>query len=414
MGLITASTIKGLQAIGFGKGDKVNQGNLTFPYEEGYIYSSDVYAVTSKIARNGKKIEWILKTEINGEIETVTEGELYDLIQKPNEEQTRAEFVEMALLFLLLSGEVFQRGLFSDILVQNQLLAVDLLNPQLVTIDIDNKGSKYYAKSYRYVNDKTIDVNSVEHLKYANPTMQGTRSLRGLSPLVAGFLTLTGLINNQQANASILKNQGAAGILSNEGEYTLKGDEQEQQQGVLDRLLSGILKTGKILQAATKIRYTKLGLDPTQLKIIESKLLKFRDLCTIYDVKSILFNDPMNASFRNLELAEVSFYENAVIPNTQLIVNMFSNSVVKHFNEKDFANKKGKYFIELDISSIAALQDDLKKEAQKDKIKMDGVNVLLNMPITTAGKVELLISEYGYSEENAKKIAAPAPKSNEE
>ena len=102
MGVIDVSKFNGFNLLGFGKVNRVRQSNLKFPYEDGYITSSDVYAVTSKIARNGKAIPWILKKDVDGEIEVVKEGELYDLIKNPNDKQGRSEFVEMALLFLLL------------------------------------------------------------------------------------------------------------------------------------------------------------------------------------------------------------------------------------------------------------------------------------------------------------------------
>ena len=63
-----------------------------------------------------------------------------------------------------------------------------------------------------------------------------------------------------------------------------------------------------------------------------------------------------------------------------------------------------KFKISLDTSKIESLQQDKKKEAEKDKIKMEGVNVVLNMPISQNGKKDLLVNEYGYSEILAESI----------
>ena len=414
MGLIDSNSIMGIaELIGFKKRKRVSQQNRTFPYEEGYITSSDVYAVTSKIAKNGKGLGWNLKINRNGVIEDVTDGDLYDLIQNPNKAQSRAEFVEMALLFLLLSGEVFEKKLFSEI--TSRIEAVDLLNPQLVTINTRKIGFKYEPKDYKLDGwIDSMDPEIIEHLKYANPTTTGERTLRGLSPLVAGYLTLIGLNNNQEANATILEHQGAAGILTNESDQALTETEHKVQQSALDRVIAGIKNFGKIVQSFAKTKFIRLGLDPSQLKLIESKILMFRDLCAIYDTKSILFNDPVNASFNNLISAEKSHWLNAVIPNTQLIVDMFSNQVVNDFNTREFPGGKSFYFIQLDISKITVLQADLKKEAEKDRIKMEGVDKILNMPISSPAKIELLVIEYDYTVETAEIIVNPEGKKNEQ
>ena len=412
MGLIVGKDFEDLELLGFGKTTKVKQSNRTFPYEEGYITSSDVYAVVSKIAKNGKTIDWNLKLNKGGIVEDVTDGELFDLIHNPNPSQTREEFVELALLYLLLSGEVFEQNHTEAIGFEGEISSVSLINPQLLDLKVIESSGYYKLDEYLLKGRKQpLDEDSITHLKYANPTLEGVKNLRGLSPLIAGYLTLKGLNNNQEANAKILENQGAAGILSNESENVLTASEREQSQNVLDKLLAGVRNFGKVIQSSAKVKFTRLGLDPTQLKIIESKLLKFRDLCSIYDVKSILFNDPVNASFNNLTNAEKQFWTNAVIPNTQLIVNMFTKGVVEEFN-KDL-NGNDKYFIELDVESIAALQSDKKKEAEKDKVKMEGLNVLMMMPLSEEARVSLLVSEFGYTEEDAKVIATKPIVSNE-
>ena len=90
---------------------------------------------------------------------------------------------------------------------------------------------------------------------------------------------------------------------------------------------------------------------------------------------------------------------------------MFTKGVVEEFN-KDL-NGNDKYFIELDVESIAALQSDKKKEAEKDKVKMEGLNVLMMMPLSEDARVSLLVSEFGYTEKDAKVIATKPIVSNE-
>ena len=56
---------------------------------------------------------------------------------------------------------------------------------------------------------------------------------------------------------------------------------------------------------------------------------------------------------------------------------------------------------------VEALQADQKVEAEKDKIRMDGVNVILQMQTTSEAKKALLMEEYDYSEETAEALVSP-------
>ena len=234
--------------------------------------------------------------------------------------------------------------------------------------------------------------------------MHGINSMYGLSPLVAGYLTLVGLNNNNIASASILENQGASGILTNESEQTLLPKEQQEQQDILDKKIGGASKFGKIMQSLTKSKFIRLGLDPTQLKIIESKLIKTRDLANVYDMPSVMLNDPANRTHNNMLSAERYFYTNPVLNNLRAFYSFYERSIVSKFNKQEFVNSNAKFKISLDTSKIESLQQDKKKEAEKDKIKMEGVNVVLNMPISQNGKKDLLVNEYGYSEILAESI----------
>ncbi len=59
----------------------------------------------------------------------------------------------------------------------------------------------------------------------------------------------------------------------------------------------------------------------------------------------------------------------------------------------------GNYRMRKDFSNIEAVQKDKKQEAEKDKIVMEGINTVLNMPIDNESKIALLESNYNLTEE---------------
>jgi hypothetical protein len=65
------------------------------------------------------------------------------------------------------------------------------------------------------------------------------------------------------------------------------------------------------------------------------------------------------------------------------------------------------YRMRKDFDGIEALQTDKKQEAEKDKIVLDGVSVIMNMPISSEAKSLLLVDSYGFTDEDAAIIVAP-------
>jgi hypothetical protein len=138
-----------------------------------------------------------------------------------------------------------------------------------------------------------------------------------------------------------------------------------------------------------------MGLSPSDLQLIESGIIDLRTLCNIYSVPSQLFNDVSGTTFSNMEAAKKSLYTEAVLPNLNLFLNNFNNWFIDSWNVAENRN----YCVEANTDSIEALQADQKVEAEKDKIKMEGINTVLNMPISNEAKTELLRENYEISSE---------------
>ena len=144
-----------------------------------------------------------------------------------------------------------------------------------------------------------------------------------------------------------------------------------------------------------------MGMSLTDLKLIENGVEDLRTICRIYNAPSQLFNDVAGTTFNNMNEAQKSFYNKAVLPNLDLWLRSFNNWFISDWSKHDNKN----YSYERDTSGIEVLQADQKLEAEKDKIKMEGVNTVLSMPISDEGKSLLLQNEYGYSEEEANIIS---------
>jgi HK97 family phage portal protein len=377
-------------------GFRFNDFNQKTVIDKGYAGNADLYSIVRKIATTGAAIPRDLY-EINseGEKELVTSGELYDLLQQPNRLQTMNEFVEEALIYLLLSGNNYVSG-YKALGMSDVFRELNNLPSQFVTIEGGSIADPIKAYWYQELNNIKFDVEDIMHTRYSNPK-GGADSLYGLSPLEAGNDALQSSNNTYEAKGAIIKNSGVNGIISSASERSFTAEQGDAMQDAWEKKNKNPLKFGRNLVTSAAINYTQLGLSPDKLQLLEGSVLDLRTLCNLYSVPSQLFNDIAGTTFNNMAAAKKSLYNDAVIPNVELWLQNFNNWFIS-----SWANAEGKnYCLELNTSSIEALQADQKLEAEKDKIRMEGINTVINMPISNEAKALLLQQDYGYTEEEA-------------
>jgi len=401
---VNPSIYRGSDIHFLGSNDKyiANQHDKRQPIEDGFIRSSDVYSIVNKIAKNAKTVPRKVEIVDGDDREEVTSGRLFDLVHEPNKLQSGEDQTEEAIIDLLIGGNGYISTMKSvgmgDLPAQ-----VNQLRPQLVEIKARRVGKFIEATGYVYRIDGEkihVKLEDVTHFKYCNPSIHGIMSVEGLSPLVAGYLTIQGLTNNQVASTAIYNNRGKGGIITaKNSEFPLVPKEVEAQQAIWDRNFNGAEKTGGIHQSATAVEYIRLDMDPSTMKLIEGKVLSMRDLCNIYDVQSTLFNDPSNRIQNNVEPSGSMFWTNAVKPNLRKYDAAYDRAVVRKFSKADFKGGKKKYEVTSDFSGVEALQKDKKAEAEKDKLMMEGIQIILGYSIDTESKKTLIKENYDVSDE---------------
>jgi len=381
--------------------------------DDGYGSNVTVYAIIKKIAEASANIPKKLY-DLNNPEEEITEGELYELLKHPGFYQgvrlTQYDYFENIITQLLAAGNTYQRGMqavgFGDIWQAMEIYPSGIVEPV-------QKNSYLVGASQYLVTDKLnqfkIDAEEVVHTKFVNPTSLGLQSLEGLSPLQAALYSLTGSSDIQKAISIMVKNQGSRGILTNKGERPLNNEEANRIKNSVNEKIRGIENFNSIHVTGTDVNYLNMGMNATDLKIIESGVLTDRQLCNAFSVPSVLFNDPANSTYNNYTTALKSLYTDAVLPVNNKILQDINNGWLAQYSLRD--NKR--YRIIQDTSSIEALQADQKEEADKDKANMEGVNTVLNMPITDEAKSRLLQITYGYTEEIANEIAQTNTTTNE-
>lgn len=376
--------------------------------KEGYTSNTDAYSIISKIIRTGANIPYkIVDIQADGEEVEITSGPFYDSVMNPNKRQNKFEFTEDALGYQLTTGNEMLTG--KKPAGMNLISQVHIIPPQLVTIK--KIGTDLFEYALQFIikwNGKTttIDEEDVKHIKYFNPTEFGLRSGMGLSPLQAAYQTLSASNELMHAGAHAIKNRGANGLISAEGEHPLENEESNDLQDTVNNKLGGSAKFNQVVATTARVKYTQFGLSPADLKMIENGVLTLRQLCSVYGADSSSFNDPANKKFNNLKEGQKSFYVNAVLPPLERHLQGYKELIIPGWNESDNAN----YDIRLDLSGIEALQDDQNKKVDKQvKLSKGITDVIMRIAenkLTPSAAIKILEMSYDMSEAEATELVA--------
>ena len=341
---------------------------------EGYVSNTDVYAIVKKLCDVTSNIPFIVE-EFDGEEWIVNEDSaLNKLINQPNENINGKDFRFNSMLYLLNTGDLFWRKTISRF---NLVTELKVLESNLIDLDL---GFDNVLKRYLYDNlngkQSSIPVEEVEHLMFYNPSQDGLKNKRGLSPLQAAYNSLKASNNRQTAQAHLYENRGVTNIISSGSDLSMGSTERDEVQKNTDKLLGGAKNFNKSIVTTANIKVTPLGMSATDLKLIEAKDLDLRDICNAYGVPSTLFNDQAASTLDNLKVGTKMLYTNAAIPNNEKLISKLNESIVPAYSI--FENKQLR--IAQDLSGIDALQEDQLIRAQKVQTE---VNTLLSIASNT-------------------------------
>lgn len=367
--------------------------------KEGYASNTDAYSIIKRIAENAAQVPPTFQ-ELNrrGELEIVTDTDIINAIRKPWGGQSYFDWLFSCSINLLASGDLFLHPIIS--VGFTDPVGYRVLQSAVTLIEQTNRGE---LKGYSYLKgtsrQELFEPEEVIHIKFEDPTLHGIESMRGLSPLQAAYLTLTASTDIEGSGAFLIKNKGAAGLLSDESENRMDPADYTTLQKDLDKRIGGARNFGKVKVSTGKYKFIQLGMSPADLKILESQVLTLRKLCNAYSVSSSIFNDPGNKKFRNYETSNKAMYQDAVLP----LWNKIFSGIAGYLDEQGETLK-----ITPDTSEVACLQADKVEEANKNgkitKAILEISKQISENSLSLEGGKVVLTTVWKFSEEEADEI----------
>ena len=376
----------------------------------GYEQNIDVYSVIKKITDTSSTVPWIVEErQSDGTWIEILDTSIHELMSAPNVSKgyTWNDIEEQTLTYLLATGNNYMIG--NAQMGRTLIEEVDILPPNFTEIVTNND---FFLPNVNYQfnlnqNKRTFTKEEVEHTRFFNPGYNSvTKSFEGLSLISVAAMAVQVGNDRWDADANLLQNRGAVGLITDKSNRPMSNEEAAATQESFNAQTAGTGKFGMVKVTNKDLNYIQMAMSPTDLQLIEKGVITLRAICNVFGLDSSLFNDPANKTFNNRKEAEKALYTNAVMPISAKIAAAHTMFIAKNH----FPN--GRVRMRQDFSRVEALQIDKRTEAQKDKIRMDGINVVLNMPISSDAKQRLLISDYDFTEDEAIAILTPAGAKN--
>ena len=332
--------------------------NLTNYVEKGYIENPDVNAVVSRIASAFASVKWEVKQRKGDEIITIEDSDLNQILKCPNPLQTWAEFQESAAVMYLTTGNSYINGTESVGFAGFGELSV---LPSQYTTPIKGNAIDPVAGYLLNINkQQEFTAEEVLHIKRFDPSLRGYQNLVGLSPLESLLLVYAASSEKWAAMASILKNKGAMGIITSKEGRGLKPEDSKELENTYRARYGGGDKFGTPMFTNAALEFVEMGMSASDLKLMEQGIISLRAICNLYNVSSVLFNDPASSTYNNVTEAKKDFYVDAIVPLLNLFKENYNNWLVKPYAEAENAD----LFLDYSLENVPALQDDINKKAK--------------------------------------------------
>ena len=368
--------------------------------EQGYEQNVDIYSVITKTYEVFNSIPQVVERRTSEGWEIEEDTSIHDLWQRPNFEKsyTWSDINTQRIIYLLASGNSYMVGQDG---ISSRFDEVDILPSPAVTI---TAGQDFFIPNTVYqfklgTQQRNYTKDDLQQIKLFNPSFSSvTEAQYGLSLVQVASRVVKAGNDRWDASATLFQNRGAIGFVTDASDRPMEADQAAQVQQAFDNRAAGADKFGRTIVTNKDLKFQQMAMSSTDLQLVEQGVVGLRAICNVMGYDSSLFNDPANKTFNNRKEAEKSMYTNVMMP----IAEMFDNSDTNFIARNHYPD--GSRRIRHDFSEIEALQADKKEEAEKDKIEMEGINIVMSMPISSEGKRELLVEKYNLSEDLANLI----------
>lgn len=313
---------------------------------EAFKGNPDGYACIDKLCDAVAKLNYkVGYKNKNGDTEYIQNHEFLQLLNKPNPDEGKYEYMYKLILYFILSGQMFQR----QITITSKPVQLYTMRPDRMGMLLSK--TEQLGWYFHYAgNKKRYEINEISYLRLPDPE----NDFLGFSPLRAAAYAIDGNNASDKWNFSMIKNGARpSGILKTKSIL---------QQDTLTRLKEmikgwfGEYNAGKGIILEDGLEWQQLSLSQKDMDNLNYVKLNSKKIAQVLGIPSELIGDTSTKTYNSYVEANKIFHKDKVLPLVQRIVDDWNIWLMPMYGEN--------LFLEIDKESIDALKDDLQITAE--------------------------------------------------
>jgi HK97 family phage portal protein len=290
---------------------------------EGYLQNVIVNSAINRVARAISAIEWYVE---EGD-KRLKAHPLLDLINRPNPMQTRSQWWEQKIGYLMLDGNAFEES----VIVRGKPKEIWNLRPDRMTVIPSPTGM---PRGYEYKVGGTqkrvfpanpvTGLSDIRHLRLFHPL----DDWRGLSPISCAAYGVDQHNESMNWIQSLLQNSARpSGALTIDSDTPLSDDEFHRLKNEIETQYSGSENAGRPMLLEGGLDWKAMGLSPVDMEILRTREMSARDISLAFGVPPLLLNIPGDNTYANYREARLGFYEDTILPLLDYLVQDFNHGI---------------------------------------------------------------------------------------
>jgi HK97 family phage portal protein len=292
-------------------------------------------------------------------LEEVFTHKILDRLERPNDYQSKGEFLENWYGFRLTCGEAI---IYKSKATVGSPEIMDLyhLPPQdtnIISGGITEPIKKYkigFGSSAAEFDPADIIHNRSWSLDYDNPGSH----LRGISPLRSALRALTMGNDARAAQTWMLQNKGSDILLTLDPDglkATPSAEQRAELEDGVNSKVNGKQNKGKVSFAVGKFQSHQLGMNSIDMGIAEAIKMSTVDICKVYGISPILLASEEASSFNNYREAKTAAITQATIPLLISVRDSLNKDLIPEYKAEGF-------MLDYDLTAYPELQADKAKQ----------------------------------------------------
>lgn len=311
-------TITGIFGFGdFSHAYKWNVGKSLSFYEKSLYVNKAI----SKRAEKVGQIKFVLGDMKGNEVENGTGRQWLELLDKPNSYQTGDQFWQLAQKYYDIvgacyilkknGGGIFERGVVDEL---------EMLRADLVEVILNEDQNAILGFKYdRHGNTQEFEPEQIIYIYRPDPR----NPLLGESLIASGVRAMETEVAVSEYQANVLKNGGKL-----ETVFKLKEAATEEQLNQLkaqyEERYADAKKAGRPLFLGGDIENLVMGLSPSELAYLDTKVSTLNDIVVLTGVPKALLGLTSDETFSNADASIRIFLRDTIKPQLDNIVNILN------------------------------------------------------------------------------------------